>query len=46
MRDINANKAAHALARCVISQYLDKVWITDCPSFIRAIVLAERDEFH
>lgn len=29
-----ANMAAHVLAKCAISQSLDKVWIGECPSFI------------
>jgi hypothetical protein len=28
------NKAAHVLVRCALSQLLDEIWITECPSFI------------
>jgi hypothetical protein len=37
--------AAHVLAKCAISQSLDKVWIGECHSFIQNIVLAEQDDF-
>jgi hypothetical protein len=40
-RDLN--KGAHVLAKCAISQLLDKVWIKDCPSYIQSTVLADRD---
>jgi ribonuclease HI len=40
----NSNMAAHVPARSAISQFLDKVWIGECPVIIQSIVLAERDE--
>jgi ribonuclease HI len=36
----NANKATHVLAKCAISQLLDKVWIQECHSYITDVVLA------
>jgi hypothetical protein len=37
----DANKAAHVLAKCAISQLLDRVWIQECPSYITDVVLAD-----
>jgi ribonuclease HI len=36
----DANKGAHVLAKCAISQLLDMVWVEECPPFIHSIVLA------
>jgi hypothetical protein len=38
-----ANNVAHCLAKFVLSQRLDNVWIEECPSFIQSVVLAEQD---
>jgi hypothetical protein len=37
----NANNAARVLAKCVISQMLDMVWIEERPPFIHSVVLAK-----
>jgi hypothetical protein len=37
-----ANMAAHVLAKCALSHFLDKIWVGECPPFIHSIVLAER----
>jgi ribonuclease HI len=39
----DANKAAHVLAKCAISQMLDMVWVEECLPFIHIIVLADID---
>jgi hypothetical protein len=36
------NFAAHNLAKCAISYLLDELWMEECPSYIRSIVLAEQ----
>jgi ribonuclease HI len=40
-----SNMAAHVLARSALSQFLDKVWIGECPIVIQSIVPVERDGF-
>lgn len=35
-----ANKVAHVLAKCAITQMLDKVWKEDYPPFIHSLVMA------
>lgn len=41
-----ANKVGHSLAKLVVNQSLDHVWIGECPSSIRNLVLAEQGSFH
>jgi hypothetical protein len=36
-----SNKAAHVLAKCAISQLLDKTWVGECPPLIQSIVAVE-----
>jgi ribonuclease HI len=36
------NSAAHTLAKCAILHSLDELWMEECPSYIRSIVLAEQ----
>jgi hypothetical protein len=36
------NTATHTLAKFAISQMLDKLWVEECPSYIRFIVLVEQ----
>jgi hypothetical protein len=36
------NFAAHNLAKCAISYFLDELWMEECPSYIQSIVLAEQ----
>ncbi|KAK1558525.1 hypothetical protein Q3G72_003361 [Acer saccharum] len=35
------NRVAHSLARMAISIYDDRVWLIECPSFVRNIVSAD-----
>jgi hypothetical protein len=37
-----ANSVAHSLAKLTLSQLLDEVWLDDCPSVIRDVILAKQ----
>jgi hypothetical protein len=36
----DANTAAHKVVKLAISQLLDEVWIEECPSILRNVILA------
>jgi hypothetical protein len=39
----NANRVAHVLAKYALSQLLNNTWITECPSIIQNVVVADSE---